>query len=1256
MANRRRFLAILLSLLMLLQALPMSALAEGWNVARSNIEEGATYYTVTFEVEDTAVATQLIESGETVSTFPEDPFKADYQFDGWFVEDAKFTSSTAVSADTTVKAKFTPIDAYEVTIKYVDKAGDEVADSIVRSYLVTDAQDVIESPASVVVGKGEEQKTLYPDRASVTINPAKLPAEDENADKKVVYTVTYAESNATYTVKHFLKNLEGEGYTEIEKTAQTLNGVVGSSSVPDPLSTDTYPYIEYEKYDPATVAVDGSTVIKVYYTRKNVTLTYDSQGGSYIAPKFAPYGSTVNVYSFVPGELTCGRDEHIHSEKPSGNGDYNGQVSGCYTWNGNWLWGSWNLTCGKSKHTHDASCYTEDAYDPMPTRTGYTFAGWYTDPQCTTRADEQTVLNGDQTVYAKWEAGQADYTIVYLEQVYDNAIGDTRYVYYTSQVGTGTVGEMARPRQLNSGIKYKVYRGGDGAVIKADSSTVVYAYYDLIEYTFVFDLGRNATLTIGGKDYKGDEYSFKAVYGQDVSKMWPTTDMVSGKDLYGWVPNHDRSTTYVTLRFEVTDDMLPSSGTTASYTASYSSGTQRIVRYWLQTTDGSGYEVSDRYSQVLISTSNLKAKELSGFTLRNSKPTGNQYPQQYEQEVNIEFEGKYYWDIDVHNFYYTRSQYDITYYYGTKELDDRQNVYFGADINNDTYNWTPTPELVNLPDDYTFVGWYDNAECLGDPYAFTTMPANALALYAKFTPPQRTVTLVYYEGYEGTEPKAIRVIYNEKVESLPTPTRPGYTFLGWFTNSAATEPFDINRPITENMTIYAGWQRKALEYKVRYLEEGTNKPLLLEQTIRNAEYTEGEEVRASAPTISGYRVDEMTKSIKLNIDPNQNVITFYYAQRQNQEYSVYYYEQGTETSVAAPKTEVVTAEVERVVEMAVAPTMPGYEDYYPIEKVKTATVTTSLREIIFYYAPYGTVTYTINHVDKGGKAIADPDSVTIKIGDSIQPEDEAKTITGYTFDSVEDGKAYLVAEKTGTVTVNLYYNKTGLTVSAADVEQVYDGKAYGVVATANMDGATIKYKDANENFTLERPTYTNVGEYTVEFQAELYGYETATGSATVTITKRPVTITAANAEKTYGEADPAFVDAIMSGHVEGELGEIDLSVVRSDAGDDTLGTHEDVLSIEATKDELEAAYTNYTFTINPADFVIRRERERSDGKRGERREGVRRGGVRSRSDRERGRRDDQVQGCRWELHAGREPDVHGRGQVPGRIPGGTVRI
>ena len=935
----------------------------------------------------------------------------------------------------------------------------------------------------------------------MTIVPKALPEADGDADKKVVYTVTYAESNATYTVKHFLKNLEGEGYTEIEGTAQPLNGVVGSSPVPDPLSTETYPYIEYEKYAPATVAEDGSTVIEVYYTRKNVTLTYDSQGGSYIAPIFAPYGSTVNVYSIVPGGLGCGLEEHTHTAKPTYEGSISwggGTVDGCWTWRRSWetYRYSWQLSCGETEHTHDDSCY-ENAYNPAPTRTGYTFAGWYTDPQCNTPASAQTELNGDQTVYAKWEAGQADYTIVYMKQVYDNATGQKYHVYHSSEVGTGTVGQTVTARD---GVNIDRQEFNDdtstSAVIKADSSTVVYAYYDLIEYTIIFDLkpwgtrAQNPTITMNGQTYQDDEYRLTVVLGQDISASWPTPDKVTtsnGYQLDTWNGN------YKTIRFEVTDDMLPDNGgTSITYDADYTKTTnEKIVRYWLQTTDGSGYEVSDNYSQVFIQPSNdgLTAKSIYGFT-QTERPSRD-YPDE-EETTSLTFKGEYYGNIKVYNFYYNRSQYNITYHYGSTNLGNSKTVFFGADINNDTYNWTPTPELVNLPDDYTFVGWYDNAECLGDPYNFSTMPANNLALYAKFTPPARTVTLVYYDGYAGTEPQAIEVTYGETVESLPTPTRPGYTFLGWFTNSAATEPFDINQPITENMTIYAGWQRKALEYKVQYLEEGTNEPLLPAQTIRNDAYTEGQEVRASAPTISGYRVDAMTKSINLNIDPSQNVITFRYAQRKNQEYSVHYYVQGTETSVAASKPAVATAEVERVVEMAATPTVPGYEDYYPIEKVKTATVTTSLREIIFYYAPYGTVTYTINYVDKDGEDISgvDPQTITKKIGDSIQPENYKKDITGYTFDRVEDDKEYLVAEESGTVKVNLYYTQT-FTVT-------YDEGDHGSLAgDDNDDGQIIHANIVEGSATPDAPAVTpNEGYYFTGWNPDRA--ETVTGNATYT--------------------------------------------------------------------------------------------------------------------------------------------------------------
>ena len=83
-----------------------------------------------------------------------------------------------------------------------------------------------------------------------------------------------------------------------------------------------------------------------------------------------------------------------------------------------------------------------------------------------------------------------------------------------------------------------------------------------------------------------------------------------------------------------------------------------------------------------------------------------------------------------------------------------------------------------------------------------------------------------------------------------------------------------------------------------------------------------------------------------------------------------------------------------------------------------------------------------------------------------------------------------------------------------------------------------------------------------------------------------MTITAKNAEKTYGNPDPAFEAAKISEYVGDELDGINLSVTRSDAGNDEVGVHKGVLSIAQTKADLEAAYTNYTFTIEPADFTI----------------------------------------------------------------------
>ena len=62
---------------------------------------------------------------------------------------------------------------------------------------------------------------------------------------------------------------------------------------------------------------------------------------------------------------------------------------------------------------------------------------------------------------------------------------------------------------------------------------------------------------------------------------------------------------------------------------------------------------------------------------------------------------------------------------------------------------------------------------------------------------------------------------NGKLESLPTPTNDGYTFLGWYTQKDGGEKVTTDTFFTENSTIYAHWQEQtAQEYTVTFDANG----------------------------------------------------------------------------------------------------------------------------------------------------------------------------------------------------------------------------------------------------------------------------------------------------------------------------------------------------------------------------------------------------------------------------------------------------
>ena len=48
-------------------------------------------------------------------------------------------------------------------------------------------------------------------------------------------------------------------------------------------------------------------------------------------------------------------------------------------------------------------------------------------------------------------------------------------------------------------------------------------------------------------------------------------------------------------------------------------------------------------------------------------------------------------------------------------------------------------------------------------------------------------------------------------EEPAEPTKDGFYFVGWFTDESCTQPYDWSQPVTEGITLYAGWSETPVE-------------------------------------------------------------------------------------------------------------------------------------------------------------------------------------------------------------------------------------------------------------------------------------------------------------------------------------------------------------------------------------------------------------------------------------------------------------
>lgn len=148
-------------------------------------------------------------------------------------------------------------------------------------------------------------------------------------------------------------------------------------------------------------------------------------------------------------------------------------------------------------------------------------------------------------------------------------------------------------------------------------------------------------------------------------------------------------------------------------------------------------------------------------------------------------------------------------------------------------------------------------------------------------------------------------------------------------------------------------------------------------------------------------------------------------------------------------------------------------------------------------------------------------------------------------------------------------------ISPVAYEGVYDGSPHGITLTGVPSGAIVKYGESADSCTQDSLTYTDFtnGAKTVYYKVSQSGYADASGSATVNITKRPLTVSSITENKTYAYASGSDGKAIGV-NIAGKLPTDRGTTIYTDEKTDT----EQLLS-EVTVDTAG----NLTYKVNQVD-------------------------------------------------------------------------
>ena len=198
----------------------------------------------------------------------------------------------------------------------------------------------------------------------------------------------------------------------------------------------------------------------------------------------------------------------------------------------------------------------------------------------------------------------------------------------------------------------------------------------------------------------------------------------------------------------------------------------------------------------------------------------------------------------------------------------------GSEVTTKTMTATYGEPLANMPvprrEGYVFLGWYDTmtgGKCYGDSDGNGTSAYDKdgnIILYAQWA--EAPSRMVYFNTRGGTMTGPTEVLHktNTPIARPSDPTKPGYTFTGWYTDSAFTQAWNFDDWVTGELRLYAGWTVN--QYTITIKRENGEADIIIKQDFGTA-------VTAPNLTRTGYTFDGWDKTFPTTMPAEDITIT-----------------------------------------------------------------------------------------------------------------------------------------------------------------------------------------------------------------------------------------------------------------------------------------------------------------------------------------------------------------------------------------------